>query len=225
MAEQFGIRLSVDVKDLLANINRAIDSINSSGSLKSVKIGVDTSSFDSAIKRLKTELASIAGKSSAHKIELGTSRADGQVTLDELNALKKVEEELANQTGLVAVQAEFSKTAEVVKSLTSAVSAFKKEYSSITGDNIKSLREQFQGLVVDMASGNNTNVGKTSATEALKQQKQEQEKVAKSSEEAARKIAEAEKRISDSIQSTNEPLRVRDTIYSGRKDIYTCEAY
>ena len=225
MAEQFGIRLSVDTKDLLANINRAIDSINSSGSLKSVKIGVDTSSFDSAIKRLKTELASIAGKSSAHKIELGTSRADGQVTLDELNALKKVEEELANQTGLVAVQAEFSKTAEVVKSLTSAVSAFKKEYSSITGDNIKSLREQFQGLVVDMASGNNTNVGKTSATEALKQQKQEQEKVAKSSEEAARKIAEAEKRISDSIQSTNELLRVRDTIYSGRKDIYTSETY
>ena len=238
MAEQFGIRLSVVTEDLLASINNAIDNINNSGALHNIKVGFDTSAFDSAVKRLKTELVSITGKTVTPKVELGTSRADGQATLEEYSAFKKIEEELANQKGLAAVQTEFSKTTEIVNGLTSAVSAFKKEYSNITGDNIKALREQVQGLTADIANStkniNNattksiTKTSKTKSTngndqttEKLKEQRQEQEKVIKSSEDAARRIVESEKRISDATQNTNNLLKVRDKIYAETKDIYT----
>lgn len=135
MAEQFGIRLSVSPADLAKSINRAITQINTVGGLRKIKIDADTSEFESAIKRIKTEIASITGRSSTSKIELGTSRADGQITLDELTAFRKAEEALANPVGMAAVQAEFNKTAEIVKNLTTAVSAFKTEYSSIGGIN------------------------------------------------------------------------------------------
>ena len=135
MAEQFGIRLSVSPEDLAASINNAIRQINSGNSLDKVKIGADTSELESAIKRIKSEINSITGRSSTSKVELGASRADGQITLDELTAFRKAEEALANPIGMAAVQAEFNKTAEVVKNLTAAVSAFKTEYSSIGGIN------------------------------------------------------------------------------------------
>lgn len=240
MAEQFGIRLSVVTEDLLASINKAIDNINSSGALHNIKVGADTSKFDSAIKKLKTELASITGKSTTPKVELGTSRADGQVTLDELTALKKVEEELANPKGLAAVQAEFSKTTEVVKGLTNAVSAFKAEYSSITGDNIKALREQVQGLTVDLANSTKANVGgksttKTSKTkstnaentavEAAKEQQKEYKKVGQAVEEAAQKAVEAEKKLGIETENTNKLLKTRQILNEQTGDKRKSETY
>lgn len=135
MAEQFGIRLAVSPADLAASINNAIKQINSGNSLDKIKIGADTSELEAAIKRIKSELASITGRSSTPKIELGTSRADGQITLDELAAFRKAEEALANPVGMAAVQAELNKTVEIVKSLTSAISTFKTEYSAIGGGN------------------------------------------------------------------------------------------
>lgn len=131
MAEQFGIRLSVSPVDLAASINNAIRQINSANSFDKVRIGADTSELESAIKRIKSEIASITGRNSTSKIELGTSRADGQVTLEELSALRKAEESLANPVGMAAIQAEFSKTAEIVRNLTSALSTLKTEYLSI----------------------------------------------------------------------------------------------
>lgn len=131
MAEQFGIRLSVSPADLAASINNAIRQINSGNSLDKVKIGADTSELESAIKRIKSEIASITGRNSTSKIELGTSRADGQTTLEELSALRKAEELLANPVGMAAIQAEFNKTAEIVRNLTSAISTLKTEYLSI----------------------------------------------------------------------------------------------
>lgn len=131
MAEQFGIRLAVSPADLAASINNAIRQINSGNSLDKVKIGADTSELESAIKRIKSEIASITGKSSTSKIELGTSRADGQATLDELSALRKAEEALTSPVGMAAIQAEFNKTAEIVRNLTSAISTLKTEYLSI----------------------------------------------------------------------------------------------
>lgn len=135
MAEQFGIRLAVSPADLAASINNAIKQINSGNSLDKIKIGADTSELETAIKRIKSELASITGRSSTPKIELGTSRADGQITLDELTAFRKAEEALANPVGMAAVQAELNKTVEIVKNLTSAISTFKREYSAIGGGN------------------------------------------------------------------------------------------
>lgn len=135
MAEQFGIRLAVSLADLAASINKAIKRINSGNSLDKIKIGADTSELETAIKRIKSELASITGRNSTPKIELGTSRADGQITLDELTAFRKAEEALANPVGMAAVQAELNKTVEIVKSLTSAISTFKTEYSAIGGAN------------------------------------------------------------------------------------------
>lgn len=135
MAEQFGIRLAVSPADLAASINNAIKQINSSNSLDKIKIGADTSELESAIKRIKSELASITGRSSTPKIELGTSRADGQITLDELAAFRKAEEALANPVGMAAVQAELNKTVEIVENLTRTISTFKAEYSAIGGAN------------------------------------------------------------------------------------------
>lgn len=242
MAEQFGIRLSVDVDSLIVSVNQAISKINGerNGEISTVKLNVDTSKFDSAIKKLKTELASITGKSTTPKVELGTSRADGQVTLDELTALKKVEEELANPKGLAAVQVEFSKTTEVVKGLTNAVSAFKAEYSSITGDNIKALREQVQGLTVDLANSTKANVGgksttKTSknkstnaenaAVEAAKEQQQEYNKVGQAVEEAAQKAVEAEKKLERETQNTNNLLKTREILYEKTGNKRRAETY
>lgn len=131
MAEQFGIRLSVSPADLAASINNAIKQINSGNSLDKVKIGADTSELESAIKRIKSEIVSITGRNNTSKIKLGTSRADGQATLEELSALRKAEESLANPVGIAAIQSEFNKTAEIVRNLTSAISTLKTEYLSI----------------------------------------------------------------------------------------------
>lgn len=131
MAEQFGIRLSVSPADLAASINNAIRQINGGNRLDKVRIGADTSELESAIKRIKSEIASITGRNITSKVELGTSRADGQATLDELSALRKAEEALTNPVGIAAIQAEFNKTAEIVRSLTSALSALKTEYLSV----------------------------------------------------------------------------------------------
>ena len=138
MANTTGIPLSIDITKLLSNVDSAIKQVNNkvrNANIEKIKINADTSGLESAIKRIKSEIASITGRSSTPKIELGTSRADGQITLDELTAFRKAEEALANPIGMAAVQAEFNKTAEVVKNLTAAVSAFKTEYSSIGGVN------------------------------------------------------------------------------------------
>lgn len=138
MANTTGIPLSIDITKLLLDVDSAIKQVNDKirkVNVEKIKISADTSELESAIKRIKSEIASITGRSSTSTIELGTSRADGQITLDELTAFRKAEEALANPVGMVAVQTEFNKTAEIVKNLTAAVSAFKTEYSSIGGVN------------------------------------------------------------------------------------------
>lgn len=200
MAEQFGIRLSVSLADLVTSINEAIAKINSGNSLHKVKIGADTSELESAIKRIKSEIASITGRSSTTPVALGTTRADGQATLDELAALRKAEEELANPVGMAAVQAEFNKTAEIVKGLTSAVAAFKAEYASIAGINTS--------INLGNPDITGTNIGDTvkqsidQNIKSLERQAQAEKDVAnasKASSDAAVKGNEAEKRSIDAI--------------------------
>lgn len=73
MAEQFGIRLSVSADDLVVSINEAIKKINGSDRLNKIKLGIDASSFDEAVKRIKSEIADITGKVGASKIDIGFS--------------------------------------------------------------------------------------------------------------------------------------------------------
>lgn len=218
MAEQFGIRLSVKTTDLRASINEAIDKINASGSLHKIKLTADTSAISSAIKNLKTELQSITKKSVTPKITLGTARADGQVTLDELDAYKKAEKELANPKGLAAVQSEFKKTATVVKSLTSAVKDFKKELNSIQSSNIKGLNEQFTQLNQNIAGNITQKTAKNvksnvqnnaSITDSSKKQQKAIEDVAKTVQAANQKEISSEVAKANAYEKTNSLMEQR----------------
>ena len=218
MADQFGIKLSVKVTDLRASINDAIQKINESGKLKKIKLPVDTKDIENSIKRIKTELQSITGKSVAPKIQLGTSRADGQVTLDEVVALKKAEEELAKPKGLAAVQIELNKTSEIIKALTNTVSKFKAELRGISADNLKNINTRLNN------AGNSTkSSNKSTAEKEITKKKKVQEDVAKAAEVSAQKEISAEKNVSTAIKQTNELYKIREKIIRETGSIYSSE--
>lgn len=205
MAEQFGIRLAVSPADLVTSINEAIAKINSGNSLHKVKIGADTSELESAIKRIKSEIASITGRSSTTPVALGTTRADGQATLDELAALRKAEEELANPVGMAAVQAEFNKTAEIVKGLTDAVSAFKSEYASIASINTSINIGTSGNVGANVGDAVKQSVDQTTAS--LKQQEQAEKDVANAAKEGAAKSVSAKNDIAKTIREIETAIR------------------
>ena len=78
LAEQFRIRLAVSPTDLAESINSAIKQINRGNGLDKIKIGVDTSALDEAVKRIKSEIADITGKVGTSKIDLGISSGGGK---------------------------------------------------------------------------------------------------------------------------------------------------
>lgn len=218
MAEQFGIRLSVNATDLRASINEAIDKINSSGGLHKVKISADTSEISKAIKNLKTELQSITKKSVTPKITLGTSRSDGQVTLEELDEYKKTQQEIAaNPKGLTAVQTDFKKTATVVKALTAAVKDFKRELSNIEIGNIKTLNEQFSRLNQNITGKNATqkttkrvkSSAGNSVADKLREQQQLQSDVAKTVQATNQKEISSEITKMQAYEKTNALMEQR----------------
>lgn len=215
MAEQFGIRLSVSVSDLLASVNRAIDEINRSPALKTIKIKADTGELFSAISKIKTELQSITGKSATPGVNLNNLKTNEQ----------SASNTIIDTSRLAAIQSEFGKTAEIVKTLKNAIVEFKAEYMGITGDNIKALREQVQGLTADFANASQKNVGNNlasqtqNAVKALQEQQKVGENAVKSVKAAGEQTVNAESKNASVIRSTNELLKVRTKIYEESKRV------
>lgn len=147
MAEQFGVRLAVSPVDLAASINKAIGQINSGNMLDKVKIGVDTSLLDSAVKRVKEELASIA--ESASKINIGFNIGDYG---------KQVGGVGKNNGGVDLISESSAKKQKSV--LDSVVDSFMKEFdivkrtSGYTAEQIKEIfKNAFENLFGAKASG------------------------------------------------------------------------
>ncbi|MCM1276996.1 MAG: hypothetical protein NC299_16810, partial [Lachnospiraceae bacterium] len=96
MAEDLGIKLAVSVADLLESVNRALDGVNKSPELAKLKVGIDTSAWNGAIKKLKSDLSSVSVKVDASKINLG-----GSVGLDDKSLKSAVKSQTSELDTLV----------------------------------------------------------------------------------------------------------------------------
>lgn len=87
MDDTTGIPLSVDVKSLLTSYSNAIKDLNLKILLtktKEIKINVDTTSIDSAIEKIKTDLSSISGDISGLNVKINPNDIKSQIN-DVLN--------------------------------------------------------------------------------------------------------------------------------------------
>lgn len=140
MAEQFGVRLAVSPVDLAASINKAIGQINSGNMLDKVKLGVDTSLLDSAVKRVREELASIA--ESASKINIGFNIGDFG---------KQVGDVGKNNGGVNLISESSAK--KQTAALDSVVGSFLKEFDIVkrtSGYTAEQIKENFKNAFEDL---------------------------------------------------------------------------
>lgn len=229
MAENAGIELLVNVDYLLNQVNNAIGEINTDSGLKKLKLGVDTSSIDSAIKNLKKELSSLSSKSKIPKVSLGLSRADGQITLEEFDKLKKAQEAASNPVGMSAVRAEFDSVQNSIMKAVEAVKAFKTEYDSINSIAFNGNVSNPNTITTDTKAtfGNNVQKAAEQFTEALKQQIQEQKNLAFSEKETSQATKNQTDDIiaqTKAIKENIEASKIRNTVTAGG-DIYSAITY
>lgn len=148
MANDFGIKLAVSVGDLLDSVNRALDGVNKSPELTKLKVGIDTSAWDNAIKKLKSDLSSISVKVDTSKIGIGGSAGIDGKSLK--SAVKSQTSELdtfvagyMKQFQIIKKNADY--TAEEIRAkFTSALSAVLDAQKS--GDN-GAIEETFRELI------------------------------------------------------------------------------
>ncbi len=142
MTEQFGIKLSVSVADLLASVNSAVDSVNNSPKLHKLKLGINTSAVDAAVKKMRADLSSISLKVGAPKINLEVSTSDVK---SQLGGAALISEQSVNaQSGMLdKLTADYTKYFNIV--------------SRRADETAQEIRTKFKGALSDtlgaMSSG------------------------------------------------------------------------
>lgn len=148
MADEFGIRLSVSAADLLKSINTALDAVNKDPSLQKLKLGVDTTEIDNAVKRLKTEISSITNNVSAPKVDLNVSGAVGKSVAESVKQSQNTQINEIAKDYIKTFNIVGQKGAETARDIREKFStALTNVFDARNGGNVNEIKQTFNELI------------------------------------------------------------------------------